>query len=239
MSPLFRRGKPKAVADAKTELPVEPDDAAWVIRPDSHEPTTGPFDQSDVARRGARLDFGALWLPAHAGMTVRMDVQRASGNAVAVTVSHDGSKLQLSVFAAPKSAGLWDEVRGDMARHALEAGGKAAEEDGPFGKELRAVLPVERPDGKKGTAKVRLWGVDGPRWLLRGQLTGKAATDDAAAAPFADLFRDIVVVRGSTPRPPKDLLPLKAPGGKPAEERQDGGGAPELLSRGPEITEVR
>ncbi|MGB4135503.1 MAG: DUF3710 domain-containing protein, partial [Microbacterium sp.] len=57
----------------------------------------------------------------------------------------------------------------------------------------------------------RFVGVDGPRWFLRGVIGGDAASDPAAAEQVEDLFRSIVVVRGATPMPPRDLIPLKMP----------------------------
>ena len=37
------------------------------------------------------------------------------------------------------------------------------------------------------------------------------AVDPTAAAKVEDLFRSIVVVRGGSPMPPRDLIPLKMP----------------------------
>jgi len=53
--------------------------------------------------------------------------------------------------------------------------------------------------------------VDGPRWFLRGVISGAAATDPEAAAQIEELFRSVVVVRGSAPMPPRDLIPLRVP----------------------------
>ena len=57
----------------------------------------------------------------------------------------------------------------------------------------------------------RFIGVDGPRWFLRGVVTGDGAVNAEAAAEIEDLFRSVVVVRGSTPMPPRDLIPLHMP----------------------------
>jgi hypothetical protein len=56
--------------------------------------------------------------------------------------------------------------------------------------------------------------VDGPRWFLRGVLTGPEAGSPAAgsaSAPLADAFRAIVVVRGTDPMPVREQLPLVLP----------------------------
>ena len=43
-------------------------------------------------------------------------------------------------------------------------------------------------------------------------MIGGAATADVdAAAKVEDLFRSIVVVRGGSPMPPRDLIPLRMP----------------------------
>ena len=67
------------------------------------------------------------------------------------------------------------------------------------------------PDGAAGKRLARFVGVDGPRWFLRGVIGGAATADVDAAAQVEDLFRSIVVVRGGTPMPPRDLIPLRMP----------------------------
>ena len=84
--------------------------------------------------------------------------------------------------------------------------------DGAFGPELLAQIPVAAGEGQSGHMRLaRFIGVDGPRWFLRGVIAGEAAVDPAAAAQVEDLFRSIVVVRGATPMPPRDLIPLRLP----------------------------
>ena len=85
-------------------------------------------------------------------------------------------------------------------------------------------------------------GVDGPRWFLRGVLTGEAAVHPEAAGELEEAFADIVVVRGSEARPPRALLPVQLPeipGREPAKERGARDASLEVLRRGPEITETR
>lgn len=64
------------------------------------------------------------------------------------------------------------------------------------------------------------FGVDGPRWFLRGVLSGRAAIDDDAAAPLLEVLRAAVVVRGTEPMAPRELLPLALP--REAERRRRG-----------------
>jgi hypothetical protein len=57
----------------------------------------------------------------------------------------------------------------------------------------------------------RFLGVDGPRWFLRGTITGPAGAGGEAAAALEQAFRDVVVVRGTEPMPVREPLPLTLP----------------------------
>jgi hypothetical protein len=72
------------------------------------------------------------------------------------------------------------------------------------------VTPARTPEGAQVTQVSRIVGIDGPRWLLRGTFMGRAV-DPAAATLLEDVFRDVVVVRGSAPMAPRDPLPLVLP----------------------------
>ena len=104
-----------------------------------------------------------------------------------------------------QTLGLWDDVRGDL----LEANKAASEVDGVFGTELK--LPVNVKGGK--TVNTRIVGVDGPRWMLRGIFSGKAAIDPDSPETEAlnKFFAGIVVERGEEPLAPRDLIPMHPP----------------------------
>jgi hypothetical protein len=180
--------------------------------------TTGPWDVADAPEDGpARVDLGALRVPAIAGMELRVDVN-AQQQVVGASLRSGESLLQLSVFAAPRAAGLWDDVRGELARGASGQGASLTEVEGPFGTELAGTVLVPGPvqPGQSGTPKpvrrdARFLGVDGPRWFLRGMLTGPAAADPAQGAALEEAFRAVVVVRGTQPMPVRDQLPLTLP----------------------------
>ena len=91
------------------------------------------------------------------------------------------------------------------------AAARADEREGTYGPELRAMVPTEVPGQGVVLAPARFVGVDGPRWFLRGLLTGPAATDDDAAAPLLTAMRDVAVNRGSDPMAVRDPLPLVLP----------------------------
>ncbi len=138
-------------------------------------------------RRGApaeRIDFGSLHVPVAEGCEVQ--VSMADEQAAWITVVHGDSGLQLQAFAAPKTGGLWADVRAEIAEEVAKAGGQSEEAEGPFGVEVHALIapPEAAPGAPGGLHPVRFLGVDGPRWFLRGVISGPrgpAARDRRAA----------------------------------------------------------
>lgn len=168
----------------------------------------GPFDASEAPELDRVVDLGALRIPARDGLGLRLEVEEKSKRLVAVALDYQGSTMQVQAFAAPRSTGLWNTIRGQLAEQVAKGGGTSQEIDGPLGPELDTKLPVV---GGEPMRSARFMGVDGPRWFLRAVLTGKALHDEEAAAAMEELFRSIVVVRGDGPMPPRDLLPLVIP----------------------------
>jgi hypothetical protein len=175
---------------------------------DEPAPTTGPFDERDAPDDGPdRVDLGALRVPVGPGMDVRVEVNDAQ-QVIAVTLAGPDGHMQLGVFAAPRTEGIWDDVRAEIAASLnAQRGGARERPDGPFGVELTGRLPG---DGG-GQVPVRFIGVDGPRWFLRAMLVGAVATDASKAARFEKALRDVVVVRGSEPLPAREPVPLRLP----------------------------
>jgi hypothetical protein len=251
---LFRRGTRK---DAAEDLTASTQDEGTEAVEDSadvpadepeessaHDRSQGPYDSGEDVPAGPRVDLGALRLPGVPGMELRMEIDKASGTVTAVGVTLDGSTLQMQAFAAPRTDGIWDEIREEIGQSVGKQGGSVDDVPGPFGRELLARLPVRTPEGRTGHRPARFIGVDGPRWFLRGVVTGRAAVDTEAAATLEDLFRRTVVVRDDKARPPRDLLALTLPdqadGVRPATPSATPA-APSFdpLTRGPEITEIR
>jgi hypothetical protein len=116
-------------------------------------------------------------------------------------------------------------------------GGSGEEAQGSFGPELRARIP----DESGGSQAARFIGVDGPRWFLRGLLTGAAATDTLQARRLEDVFRGIVVVRGGDAMAPRDPIALHLPREaiEQMTEPDPEDRVLELTERGPEITEIQ
>ena len=170
----------------------------------------GPWDVSEVAEPGeGRVDLGGLFVPGVEGMELRVEV--AGDAIVAATVVLRDSAVQLQAFAAPKREGIWGEVREEIASGITQQGGIIDEVEGPLGWELRAQVPVQLPDGTGGVQVVRFVGVDGPRWFLRGVISGQGAVQPQAAGLLEQIFRDTVVVRGEGPMAPRDPIVLKLP----------------------------
>lgn len=228
-----------ASADSGADVPAEDQgDAAAEEASDAVGELIGPWDLEEEPDLGSRVDLGALRVPKRPGLQVRMEVDKKSRRVVAVNVALEGSALQLQAFAAPRSEGLWQELRGELAAQVTKQGGSAQERTGTFGTELLARLPVRMPDGRTGHRPARFLGVDGPRWFLRGVLTGKAMVNEQHSADMEAIFGDVVVVRGDQARAPRDLLPLHLPGQR-QQPADTGRPSLELPRRGPEITETR
>ena len=217
----------------------------------------GPWDADEAYPERERADFGSLLVP----ITPMQQIELATDGQrfIWVTVKDGPSELRVHAFAAPRSGGLWTDVRQEIAEELSSAGTAVEETEGPFGAEVFAHVPVEPGNAAAGTRPVRFIGIDGPRWLLRGLIIGDAATAAEPAEPFEEMLSDIVVVRGDHPMPPRDMLELRLPPEVQqaleqqqalAEQEAAGDGAePEGESRfrtdlnpferGPEFTETR
>jgi len=236
---VFRRERTRGRddVDATAGAPTHDDDVDVEAQDDAADDGRGPWDVEDRPERGSRIDLGALWIPRRDGMELRMEVDKKSSIVTAAAIHLHGSALQLQVFGAPRTTGIWDEIRAEIAESITKQGGSVDDLPGPFGRELLARLPIRTAEGRTGHRPARFIGHDGPRWFLRGVLSGRAAAEPERARELEDVFADVVVVRGSEPRVPRDLLPLTVPGKAPSEVDRPAAGF-DPLRRGPEITEV-
>ena len=219
----------------------------------------GPWDVEDenVPDYDEYLDMGSYYLPFLKGIELRVKANRATQQVLGTTITYGSSSVEIEAFAAPKTLGLWNDVRADL----IEANKDAKELEGVFGTEL--ALPVTVKGGRK--VLTRIVGVDGPRWMLRGIFSGKAATDPEGeeAKALNQFFADIVVERGDNPLAPRDLIPMHPPvapaerkaakaAAEEAEQKTEIPGKPKgpfdsdqqvevktTLSRGPMFSEVR
>ena len=180
----------------------------------------GPWDITEIDLTleplpgRARIDLGSMIITGFGGAELRLQVAEETQQIISAMLIQGDSALELGAYAAPRSGGLWPELREEIIEAATEAGGSAALVEGPFGVELRRILPVTTPDGEQGYQPSRMWVVEGPRWLLRGILYGQAAVVEGLEPPVRDLlaaFREVVVRRGDEAKAPGDLLPLSIP----------------------------
>ncbi|MDH6237340.1 DUF3710 domain-containing protein [Cryobacterium sp. CG_9.6] len=184
--------------------------------PDDRE-TEGPFDEAEANPVRPYVDLGGIKILPREGLHLRLEIEEGSKRVVAIGLDFAGSTLQVQPFAAPRSSGLWHEIRDQIADQISKQGGTTTGREGPFGPELVAEIPVAAgadlaaPNALGSTRLARFIGVDGPRWFLRGVIAGEGAINPEAAAQVEELFRSIVVVRGSSPMPPRDLIPLRMP----------------------------
>ncbi len=218
---MFRRRRPAdpgrgPAGDVDSELADEPGSdevsgdqrggrvAAGLPRPDG-----GPWDVAEPYPAQPRVDLGSLLVPV--GPEHEIQLVMAEQHGAWVTVKFRESELQIQAFAAARRSALWDDVRAEIAAEVHGAGGQSGEAQGPFGTELIAQVPLEPGQPASGLRLVRFVGVDGPRWFVRGLFTGPAAEGGEEADLLAEVFRDVVVVRGEHPVPPREILELRLP----------------------------
>ncbi len=216
---IFRR-KAKDEDPETTETDATVEEAAA-----ADAPAEGPFDSGDVdpavLEEEDRIDLGALVITGMPGMELRLQVDEQSGQVQAILLVLEDSALELRAFAAPKKTGIWSEVRREIAAEASRMGGTATETEGSFGTELVLVVPVEDPDGQIFSQTSRVIGVDGPRWLLRATVLGRAAVEPDAATLMEATLRNVIVVRGAEPMAVRESLPLRLPpGAEPAADEE-------------------
>jgi hypothetical protein len=209
------------------------------------EATSGPWDSADAPDDGVqRIDLGSIRLPGLPGTDLRVELNPQQ-KVIGATLRSGESLLQVAAFAAPRADGIWDSVRTDLRTSASGQGGSLREVEGPFGTELAGTVlsPVPQQAGQPAAQPVRrparFLGVDGPRWFLRGMMTGPAAEGGEAAQVLEAAFRGIVVVRGTEPMPVREQLPLTLPPqmaaqlAKQQEAAAQAGGTPPPAPRPP------
>ncbi|MDO5626756.1 MAG: DUF3710 domain-containing protein [Mobilicoccus sp.] len=246
----FRRGKKKqddaqgddALSSPDTPEGEAPDETGEAssgtqTQPGSEAPTRtgGPYDRADAPFEEGYVKLGSMWLPAVKGLMLTFEMDQTQSRVTAVQVVLGDSTLQLQAFAAPRSRGIWEEIRGEIRESIEGQGGTVEELEGPQGTELQVEL---------NGGRMLFLGVDGPRWFLRGVMTGRAAADPQIGNGLREVFSHVVVDRGGDPMGPRELLPLELPDQdapaapvEPTDEKKASDLDP--FTRGPEITEVR
>jgi Protein of unknown function (DUF3710) len=251
---IFRRGRrdePVEEIDEIAESDARDDDFADDyddVDDEQFSRIRGPFDADEVDDDVVRIDLGALRITPVEGMQLRLELDQEQQSVLSAHALVGDSGVQLQAFAAPRTLGVWPDIRTEIADSITAQGGIAEVVDGPLGRELAASIPARGPDGRPQQNEVRFLGVDGPRWFLRAVIGGPAATDEIKAAPLLEIIRTTVVVRDDEARPPREALPMRVPTASsegPTENPPSEAAAPPRnadlrpFERGPEITEVR
>lgn len=181
----------------------------------------GPFDISEVEvdeNDPGRVDLGSIVVTVPEGLELQLQVDEQSGQLVAVVLAGQTGAVELRAFAAPRNGDIWDDVRKQIAAEVARRGGTATEAEGPWGPELRVVLTMTTPDGQSGQQPSRVFGIPGPRWLLRATFFGQPALEPDDDGPVESALRQVVVRRGTEPLAPGEALPLRVPTGLMPDE---------------------
>ena len=207
-----RRRERDESAALDDDLDAETGDEA-ALRAGQLDRSFGPYDVTEAPDGIAQLDLGALRVPAVDGVEVRVQADN-DGRIQQVVLVNGESALQLGVFAAPRSEGIWDEVRAEIRKQLFNDGVAVEEVDGAYGQELRA--RVRTPEG---LTDIRFVGINGPRWLVRAVYQGPAAADPTVAPALVECLEQLVVDRGQEAMPVREPLPLRLP--KEIAEQQE------------------
>ena len=208
---MFGRKNKKSAQDGE---PAEAPQALPSIN-DEHPvwSTPGPRSLSEVDTSTGYIDMGSVRIPAIQGMQLRTQVADDKKTVLRVLIVLGASGIQMSVAAAPRSGGVWDEVREQLRSSLEQSGGRIEDVETRYGHELLADMPVTLPDGREATSRMRIIGREGDRWFARVDIIGPAAQSLEAGADIERVIDRIVVVRDEQPRARLDLLPLHVPSG--------------------------
>ncbi|MDR2895739.1 MAG: DUF3710 domain-containing protein [Propionibacteriaceae bacterium] len=211
-----------ASIDLPAEVPPEDDTAAELV--DQWEAfdqsadwrLDGPFDIDEVDLDDdpvKRLDLGALIITPEPSYKLRLMVDPKSKTINSVRVETPSqSAVQLTVLAAPADQSIIARLRQELVEAIPAAQPKLAK--GPFGTEIRRLIPLDGPDGRKVALPACDWLIAGPKWVLSVQLLGAAALDTDGRGPAAELaefVRNTIVRRGNIAHVPGNPLPLTPP----------------------------
>ncbi|MCV7278621.1 DUF3710 domain-containing protein [Mycolicibacterium flavescens] len=183
--------------------------------PDGADELDGPFDIEDfddAATAGTgRLDLGSVLIPLPAAGQVQVELSQ-QGVPSAIWVVTPNGRFTIAAYAAPKTAGLWREIAGELADSLRKDGAQVSIQDGRWGREVVGL--AQAPGGQAAQGQpgvVRFIGVDGYRWMIRCVVNGPQDQIEALAAEAREALADTVVRRGDTPLPVRTPLPVELP----------------------------
>lgn len=141
------------VEDGAPEPDEADDEEAEALAGPAFDRSEGPFDASEVdlgnEDAAKRLSLGPLSITRHEDIALNFQGNPETRTIYSVLAMHENSGLVIELFAAPSSGGMATEMAEDTIEEAEQAGGNAEVSDGPFGREVRRVLPMEGPEGDR------------------------------------------------------------------------------------------
>lgn len=156
------------------------------------------FDFSDFA--DGVLDLGTLKMVMPSGAQVQVEMGDDGPKMLHIVTQY--GRLTPVAFAAPRSAGQWDETITEVAESMENDGLMVTVEHGPWGNEVV---------GRAANAVIRMVGVDGPRWMLRTTVASPVSSADEMATLARECIARTFVYRGSKPIPARTSLPVVLP----------------------------
>ena len=212
-----RRRKKKAKSRVDDIIPPavapRPTPMAEPVKEDDKYRAQGPWDVSEEVPEARRVDLGSLRVPVGPDIEVQVNVarQQNQNRVIGVTIINGRTALQVQPFAAPKSTGLWTEIRQEIVAEIAKSGGRAKSLRGRSARRSARSSRSGKTNEKGRLAQpMRFIGVDGPAGSSAG-IRGEGAVRPGGSSPDRGDFRGIVVVRGHHPVPPRDLLELRLP----------------------------
>src|SRR3978361_2492107 len=94
------------MSDTSGADPVE-----WEKSAPADREIDGPLDESEANPVRPYVDLGGVKIVPREGLHLRLEVEEGSKRVVAVGLDFAKSTLQVQPFAAPRSSGLWHEIR--------------------------------------------------------------------------------------------------------------------------------
>ena len=205
----------------------------------------GPYDVSEVPDNGVvRVDVGAMRIATFPDLQLSFETDPTQSRFMSILAIYQDGAMRMQPLAAPRSGGLWAEMRPAIMASIKQSGGDVDEVEGEFGIELLGVVPVVTPDGEQLRQPIRLIAYEGQRWMLHAVFMAAAAEEGGKAEMFEDILRQTVVVRGEQPMAPGDVLTISLPpGATPAAAPQESAPADDIEIGPPEpgvhVTETR
>lgn len=165
----------------------------------------GPYQGSHPDSDQQFVSFGTLDIPAVDGMHYTPSVDEL-GRIHTLSLIVNRQCVELTLFAAPKSGGLWMTTYDDLNSSARKRGFHTFALTGIWGKEL-----LLRPSDPGMDIPYLFAGIEGRGWLLRVVYFGAAAENPQVRASLDAVVANCVIHRDNKMRPPGSLIYLIMP----------------------------